>query len=140
MRKKGQSIIFEHVLLFSISVVIFIISFAVFSIYQNIFVSANSANQLDGTKEWVSAHILKVAQHDDSVESLLIIPIPQRNGDSAYDIQLTNNGLEIENIISGAKSTSTLFFLNESFTLSGNVSSINGRVIIKREDEQIIIS
>lgn len=140
MERKGQSLIFEQVLLFSFSVAIFIAAFTIFSFYQDFYVSSSSNNHLDQTKEWISSQILKTAEQSESTQSLFILPIPKKIENNVYVIRLTNEGLEVENIISNTTASSTLYSLGENFTLSGNVSSINGRITIKREDKQIIIS
>ena len=136
--KKGQSLIFEQVLLFAISVTIFLVSFAVFNIYQNFYISVNSVNHLDGAKEWISANILKVAEKGNAT-SLLIIPIPRTIGDAVYEVKLVPTGLSVRNLLTGATENSTLYTLNQSFALSGAVTSIKGKITIKKEGNQIII-
>lgn len=138
MGKKGQTLIFEQVLLFGISVAIFLICFGVFNVYQNFFLSVGNTNQLDEVKEWITANILKVASKEDAT-SFLIVPIPRYVGDAVYQIELKNEGLEVKNLLTNAIKSSSLYTLNETFALSGKTTSIKGKITIKKEGKQIIV-
>ena len=140
MGKKGQSLIFEQVLLFGISVALFVVMFAVFTIYQGYFLSVGGDNQLDEVKEWVSGNILKLAEKD--ANSSVTIPIPRTIESEAYvitaDFLGPNPGLKIKH--PSKTKTSSLYSLNTYFSISGSVASVGGKIIIKKENNQIIIS
>jgi hypothetical protein len=135
---KGQSLIFEQVMLFGISVSIFLILFSVFSVYQKIYLDVGSLNHLDEVKEWISANILKIAEKKEST-SFLIIPVPRYMGDSVYEIRLEESGLTVRNILTDDEKVSSLYTLNRTFSLSGTVNSIKGKITIKKEGNKIII-
>lgn len=137
-KRKGVTMIFEQVILFAISVSIFLVLFAVFTVYQNSYVSLGTENQLDEAKEWISAHILKISQKKNATASI-IIPIPRRIGDAVYEVSLSQEGLNVTNLLTNATKSSTLYNLGESFTLSGKVISIKGKITIKKENSTIII-
>lgn len=136
--RKGQTLIFEQVMLFSVSVAIFVICFSVFSVYENYFVSVTSNNQLDEVKEWVSASILKVAEKD-SATSILTLNVPRKVGDAVYELSLSEDGLVAKNLLTNTERSSSLYDLGKEFSFSGETTSINGKVTIKKEDKQIII-
>jgi len=139
---KGQSLIFEQVLLFSMSVTVFIISFAVFNIYQGYFLSVGGENQLDQVKEWVSANILKLAEKGTAGTSSVTIPIPRTIENTAYTIELSSADLTVKTTVPPVKTKiSTLYSLNSYFTFSpAKVPSVNGKITIKKENNQIIIT
>ncbi len=138
-KKKGFSIIIEQVMLFSISVAIFLISFTVFTIYQNYFISVNTSNQLDQVTEWVSSSILGAARTGSS-NSSHTISIPRYLENAVYEVELSQTGLEVRNLLNGDSRNSTLYALNETFSLSGTVNSLKGRLTIKKELDKIIIT
>ena len=100
--------------------------------------STNNSNQLDEIKEYVSASVLKVAEIE-SADITHNILIPRQVGDSVYEISLTNQGLTVRNLLTGEKKFSTLYSLNKTHALSGNITSITGKVTINKKANQIII-
>jgi hypothetical protein len=138
--KKGQSPIFEYVLLFSISIAIFVISFSIFNIYQVHYLSVGAGNQLDEVKEWISSNILKMYEKYDT-EALVIIPIPRYIDNAVYDISLKSSGLTVKNLLTNETKHSNLYGMNQSVQLEeSNVKSIKGRVTVKRTQNIIKIS
>lgn len=137
MSRKGQSLIFEQVLLFGISVAIFLIFFSIFNIYQVVYIQQGNFNHLDEAKEWVSANILKVAEKNAT--TFLIIPIPRLLGEAVYEVKLESKGLTLTNILTNEKKFSNLYLLNQTHSMNGTVNSIKGKITIKKEGNQIII-
>lgn len=137
---KGQTLIFEQVILFGISVAIFLILFSVFTIYQNYYLEVGGSNQLDESKEWISANILKVAEKENAT-TISIIPIPRNVADAVYSIALSNNEklLILENLLTKEKKTSSLYDIGKKYTLSGNLTSMKGKITIKKEGKLISI-
>lgn len=136
---KGQSLVFEQVLLFGFSVAIFIAAVLVFNIYQDYFLSVSHNNQLDEAGELVKSQILKLSQFSDSSNALITLTVP-RSINGVYEIRLDQEGIEVENLLTQELSHSQLFSLNETYGLSGSVTSENGKVLIKKEANQITIS
>jgi len=140
MRKRlGQSIIFEQVLLFGIGVAIFIALFAVFTVYQNYFASANLRNQLDEVKDVIVSNIMKLAEKGN-VTAYMTMEIPREISDEGYEIILSNRGLNVTSLITGVWKFSSLYGLNESYNLTGRVMSVLGRFIIYKKENKIILS
>ena len=140
MEFKGQSLIFEQVMLFLVSVIIFTVSLTVFTIYQDSFISHGAANHLDEVTEWTSSHILKAAEKGTNSTSLAVVQIPRYIAGSLYILELTSGGLTVTDAASGIEKKSTLYYLNETFQFSGKTTSQKGRLTIKKEGNQIIIT
>ncbi|MBI4020762.1 MAG: hypothetical protein HY369_00805 [Candidatus Aenigmarchaeota archaeon] len=139
-RLKGQSLVFEQVMLFTIGVAILVICVSIFTIYQGYFLGVGETNQLDQATEWVAAHIVEAALTSGSTTATLEIPVPRTVGNAVYQVTLSSQGLVVENLLTGAQSRSTLATLNQTFQLSGTVTSVNGRIIVKKDGNQVILS
>lgn len=139
MRKKGQSLIFEQMILFSIGVTIFVICFAVFNIYQNYFVSLSLHDQLAQMKGWISSHIIRLVQHEDT-DSSIILEIPKRIGGEEYNITLDNSGIHVISLYSEVTKESSLYGISNKYILSGYIRSTERRFIIYKKGNEIIIS
>ena len=139
--KKGQAIIFENVLIFTIGVAIFIVCYAVFSIYQySYFDPIGTADQLEGIKDYISSHIILLAGKADA-NSSLVLEIPATAGTENYRIELSGlSGLNLTTFTTGTSKTSPLFGLADSFILTGAVPSTEGRITLKKTGNQIYIS
>jgi hypothetical protein len=129
-RKKGQTLVFEQVLLFSIGVAIFIASFALFSMYQSHYISAMRWDQLKGVKEYLVSSIIELSEKEE-FESSVTLEIPRMIGNDFYRIRLSNSGLNIS-ILTGDidYDFSPLYGLGNSYTFEGSVTSDRGKVII----------
>jgi hypothetical protein len=138
-RLSGQSLIFEQVMLFGIGVAIFVVLFAVFTIYQHYFASVNLHNQLDEVNDVVVLNIIKLVEKDN-VTAHVIVDIPRRIGDEGYEIVLSDRGLNVTSLLTGVSKSSSLYGLNESYNLTGSVMSIFGRIIIYKKENKIILS
>ena len=135
MKRKGQVIVFEQVMLFAISVTLFLVSISVFSVYQNYYLDVGTENQLDEVKEWVASSILRVAINDQA-ESTVIIHIPREIGGAVYSVQLTEDQLVIRNLLTDQITTAYLYGLSESYqfdTQSNPVTSNKGKLTIVKK-------
>ena len=135
--RKGQTMIFEQVILFGISVAIFLILFSVFNIYQVVYTGIGNTNHLDEAREWISGNVLKVAEK--SGNSTVTIPISRYIGDAVYEIRLEQTGLNLKNLITNEVKYSSLYGINLTYDLSGLTTSIKGKLTIKKEGSNIII-
>jgi hypothetical protein len=135
-RLKGQSIMFEQVLLFTMGVTVFIIYFAVFNIYQGHFISVNVNDQLSQIKSLISSDILEMAYKEGTTSSITR-KLPKRIGNEIYKIELSSKGINVTGLVSGISKHSTLYNLNKSMSLLGSVTSIGGKVIIYKKGNEI---
>ena len=78
MGMKGQTLVFEQVLLFSLGVVILITSFALFIMYQNFYLSKTTQDQVTQVKEYILSHIVELC--GSAANCSAVLPIPEING------------------------------------------------------------
>ncbi|NIO20399.1 MAG: hypothetical protein GTN76_06570 [Candidatus Aenigmarchaeota archaeon] len=129
-KKRGQTVVFEQVLLFTISVAIFISAFALFSMYQSHYLSMTRWDQLKGVKEYMVSNIIELSEKEQ-FESSVVLKIPQKIGSDYYRITLSPNGLNISFFTGTAGyDFSSLYGLNASYNFSGSITSDRGKVII----------
>jgi len=129
--KKGQTLVFEQVLLFTIGVAIFIASFALFSMYQSSYMSVMKWDQLKAVKEYMVSNIIEISEKHE-FDSSVMLEIPKRIGNDYYRLTLSPNGLNISVLAGNERDYdfSSLYGLNNSYNLSGSVTSDRGKVII----------
>lgn len=139
-RKKGQTPIIETVLLFGVSITIFVILATVFISYQGFFLSANAVDQLEEVNMFVTAHILQLAVKE-GVDSLVTIEIPKAIANEQYEIRAVSNGINITTHTTRKTTFTPLFNLTEKINISGDrILSRRGRVIINKQGNRIILS
>lgn len=136
---KGQVIVFEQVLLFSIGIIILITSLSLFMMYQNYYLSSTTQDQLTEVRDYVLSNIIGLC-NNGGANSTVILPIPRRVGTSLYKISLSNSGI---NITTEPKSDindfSTLYRLNQTFSFSGMVVSDLGKMVLYKNGNAITI-
>ncbi len=138
-KRSGQSMIFEQVLLFAIGVGIFVGLFAAFTVYQSYFSNINLHNQLNEIKDVVTLKIMRLTEKEN-VTANVIMDIPRRVSDEGYQISLSGTGLTVMSLVSGVSKHSSLYGINETYNLSGTVTSVFGRFIIYKKENKIILS
>jgi len=139
-RKKGQTLVFEQVLLFTIGIAIFIASFALFSMYQSSYLSVMRWDQLKAVKEYTVSNIIEVSKKHE-FESTVLLEIPKRIGNDYYRLTMSPNGLNISFLTGNERDydSSSLYGLNSSYNLSGSVTSDRGKVIIYKKGNSITL-
>jgi hypothetical protein len=139
-RMKAVSVIIEYTLLFMFGIIIFISSISVFGNYDAYFNSVSVNDQLTGISEYLGSNIIKLAEMGTGEESSVILKIPKKIGNENYMIELSSDGLNLTSINTKVSKHSSLYSLNETFSLNGKVVSGAGSVIIYKTGNQIIIS
>lgn len=139
MKSKGQTLVFEQVLLFTIGVTVFLISFALFMMYQNHYISETTRDQITQVKEYLLSNIIKLCEKED-FNSSIVLDLPQTIGNSLYRISFSPEGL---NITLEPETTiyefSNLYGFNETFTFKGMVISDRGKIVIYKRGNSIYI-
>ncbi|MBI2675981.1 MAG: hypothetical protein HYX24_05965 [Candidatus Aenigmarchaeota archaeon] len=135
-KMKGQHVIFETVMLFSIGMAIFAFSFFAFSSYQDFFTGLAKADNLERVKEIAMLKIQEAAYSEGKVTAE--VSIPTLLGGSIYSIRLSREGINVS--LPGAYTFSPIPFVNSSIQLSGAVQSSKGRFIITKDEASISIS
>lgn len=139
MKSKGQILVFEQVLLFSVSVAILITSFALFMLYQNYYLSETTQDQITQVKEYLLSNIIRLCEKEE-FNSSIVLSVPRMIGNNFYRIGLSDIGLNLT-LEPGGKvyDFSKLYGLNETFDFSGMVISDQGKVVIYKIGNSIII-
>ena len=139
MKSKGQTLVFEQVLLFTIGVTVFLISFALFMMYQNHYISETTRDQITQVKEYLLSNIIKLCERED-FNSSVVLDLPQRIGNSLYRISFSPEGLNITlEPETGLYEFSNLYGFNETFTFQGMVISDRGKIVIYKRGNSIYI-
>ena len=140
MKFKGQTLVFEQVLLFTVGVIILMASFALFMMYQNHYTQETSQDQITQVKEYVLSNIIELCENDE-FNSSITLSIPKTIGGVMYKLSLSNVGLNItQEPIYHISDFSTLYGLNETFTVGGMVISDAGKVILYKNGKNIILN
>jgi hypothetical protein len=145
--RKAQSLVFEQVLLFSMGVVIFIVCFAAFSVYQSYFSQVSTNDQMNQVSDIIVSEIIKLTQKEYAVNSTIELNIPARIGDRAYIVELSNEELDITiPEPNGITKTTTIFNLGAyqfdgvtPVSFSGRVTSTSESILIYKKEKEIIL-
>ena len=135
---RGQSLIFEQVMLFVVGIAIFIVCFTMFRIYEDHFSDMTMRDQLNGVKDFIVSNILRLSKQGE-MNSSIILEIPRRINNQPYEVSLSNDGINITTMASNVYVDSGLYNLTESFEFSGKALSSYGKHIIYKKGNKIII-
>lgn len=139
---KGQIIIFEQVLLFTMGVTIFVVCFTLFSLYQANYLTITLDDQLTGVKEYVTSNIVELSRKGE-FNSTVVLKIPKTIGNEFYRIRFEGSGTAtILNIsLIGGKSykSSELYGLDSHYNFAGDVTSDRGKIVIYKTGNSINI-
>jgi hypothetical protein len=135
--KKAASLVFEQVLLFLISVVIFIACFGFFQIYQSnvYFVSAN--DQTKAVRDMVSSQVIELTRFED-VNSSVSMKIPKRINGESYVVLFTGRSINVTTS-SGVTASMNFLSIDDSYRFSGETTSGKGEIIIYKRGYNIIL-
>jgi len=133
---KAQTLVFENVLIFGISVAIFVLCYAVFTSYQLYFSGVGNIDQMNRIKNIITSNVLFL-EEKETANSSIIIRIPRKIGGQIYKIKLSNEGVNVST--SDSYVFSSLYILDNSLYISGKTTSIKGKVTIYKRGNKIII-
>lgn len=135
-KNKAQTLVFENVLIFGISVAIFVLCYAVFASYQLYFSGVGNIDQMNRIKNIITSNVLFL-EEKKTANSSIIIKIPKKIGGQIYKIKLSNDGINVST--SDSYVFSSLYILDNSLYISGKTTSIKGKVTIYKRGNKIII-
>ncbi len=139
MKRKGQVIVFEQVLIFAIGIVILMSSLSLFTMYQNYYVASTSQNQITEIKEYMLSNVIEMCGREDA-NATDILSIPKTIGGHFYKISLSGTGVNVTSEPDGSISDfSPLYGLNQSFVFSGMVISDTGKVVIYKSGNAVTL-
>ncbi len=131
---RGQSPVFEQVMLFAIGVGIFGGFLFFFGLYESHFTSEGRQMQLDSARYVLSLDIASLAARDGS--SSVTEPVQKKAGDEPYKIRLNSTGLYLWT--SEKSSWSNVYYMNELVVFEdSSVWSTGGKVTIIKEGNNI---
>ena len=135
---KAQTLVFEQVLLFAISVAIFIVCLGLFQLYQTHFTSVAMNDQVKAVKDMISAQVLEITKFEGLNASVEVI-IPRSVGGEGYTVFFTGTGINITTLETGITTASDFYQLGNRYTFIGNSTSAKGEIIIYKRDYNIIL-
>lgn len=138
---KGQTLVFEQVILFVIGVMIFIVCFFSFSAYQSYFSQAGKTDQLEQVSNYIAYAIVKTSESWNSTSSYFTINIPTTIGGEIYRVELLSYGLNVTTLPSMNYSFTNLYGIYKLTELDeSEVSSTNGKVVLYKNGNKIILT
>ncbi len=139
MKRKGQMLVFEQVLLFTIGVIILMTSFTLFAMYQSFYLSSTSQDHLTEVKEYVLSSIIMLSENSEA-NSSIVLSIPKTIGNKFYRLRLSPEGLNVTQEPEGhLEAFSRLHGLNTTFAFSGRVDSDLGKVVLYKYGNSIVL-
>ncbi|HLD78606.1 MAG TPA: hypothetical protein VJB16_06265 [archaeon] len=129
--------VFEQVLLFAVGIVIFLACFAVFSIAQGYYTDAAARDQMGQVRELIAGEVQALAAGGNSSNGSAELAVPREIQGEVYQIVLGPEGLNVSSAFLGISSASNLGRANESFNLSGALTSNSGRVTVEKTEGRI---
>jgi hypothetical protein len=139
--RKAQTPIFENVMLFAVSIIIFIVFVSIFSVYQSHFLSETVVYQLDELNSFITSAVIELAL-SEGTDSSVTITIPKLVGAQRYEVRALNEGINITTLTTGQSSFSSLFNMTTTnlINVSGErILSRRGRIIINKQGNNIIL-
>ena len=137
MNRMKSQVVFEQVLLFIISVSIFLSTYSFFNMYQNSFSTRMRDIYIDLVGEKILLGIIDICKTGMNTNTTIIINIPDKILGKTYKVSLDNNQLEID--ISGYKKTYKLYGFEDDFEFSGNTQSSGKIILIYKKGNSIIL-
>jgi hypothetical protein len=127
-------------MLFAVSVIIFIICFSVFSIYQGYFNGVAVDDGLTQLEAIVSSNIFKLVEKNPQTNSTIQVEIPKTIGGQQYEIELGDKTLNITTA-SGRVKSSGIYSLGDVYEFQGGrILSTNGKFVIYKKENRIILT
>ncbi len=138
----GQSMIFEQVMLFGVSVAIFVACYGLFQLYQSHFTYVTMNDQVRAVRDLISAHVLELTKFE-GMDASSIVKIPKRVSGELYYIAFTGTGLNVTTAQTQTSASSDFFMLGEGlggrYVFLGKAASGRGEVIIYKRGNNIIL-
>ncbi|UCD03132.1 MAG: hypothetical protein JSV63_00660 [Candidatus Aenigmatarchaeota archaeon] len=135
---KGQSIIFEEVLLFGISVAIFIVAFTIFQMYQMNFSSNSLSDHTRSVRDMVLGHVVELTRIGD-LNASLTLRIPREMSGEYYHIYINNTNFWVITDETKTTASYSIESMSSTYSFSGETASRMGEIIIYKRGYNIII-
>lgn len=139
MALKGQTLVFENVIIFSIGVTMFIFSFVMFLNLQEYYRAVAIHDHMNKLENVLVANVIYVATSDE-INVSVIVEIPETIGGEFYTVGFEDEKLYVDLESATVKKTSGLFNLGEDFDIvTGSIVSNRGKATIYKNGDRINI-
>ena len=135
---KAQIMIFEQVLLFLISVAIFISCFSLFSLYQNHFSFIALNDQVKAVRDVISSQVLELARFEEMNISTRL-RVPKKISGERYRMEFTGPNLTIITEETRTSASADFSRIASGYIFSGNSIRSKGEIIIYKRGNNIIL-
>lgn len=139
-KKKGQTAVFEEVMLFGIGVGIFIASFFIFNYYQDVSLGITGEDHMNEMLQYISSTVMDISKSEGNVS--VIISIPEKINNEFYSVTLNNTGLYIETIPDGFVVSSNLYGITDGGIniIPATVASVSKKIMVHKKGNDIGIN
>jgi hypothetical protein len=134
---RGQALVFEQVLLFMISVAIFVACFAVFQLYHSHFNFVSMNDQVSAVLVVVHSHVTELLRFEP-LNASVEFSLPERIGNELYRVRFRDGALNVTTSQTGVSGSVSLSGL-EGYAFSGETASSKGKTVIYKRGRNIII-
>ncbi len=138
---KGQTAVFEEVLLFGIAVGIFIASFFVFNYYQELALDTTTEDHMKEMLNYISSVVIDISASEGNVST--IVTIPERINNRYYTIDFNETGITIKTIQRSITVSTNMYGIQESSGLTikpNTITSISTKIMIYKRGREIGIN
>ncbi len=137
---KGQSAVFEEVLLFGIGVGIFLAIFFIFSGVQQTSLETTSRDHLTEVMNYLSSYILDISTTEGNVS--IILPLTDRIDDDLYTIILNSTGLHIKMENKGILISNGMYGIQKGGIAfkENEIASVSKKIMIYKKGNEIGIT
>jgi len=149
---RGQIVVFENVLVFAISIVIFIFCFTIFMNLQDYYINVGVHDQLNKIQNIVATAVITVAENSD-INASIDVKLPKTIAGEYYELRLwgatdTNPSGNLTIKLNEVEKSSEIFGLgccgvtacpSGCFSFSGRALSQKGKVRVYKNGGQINI-
>jgi len=140
---KGQTRVFEEVLLFAISIAIFVTCLSIFQMYQSHFGYISLTDQTRELGNIVHGHLLQMARLE-ALDASVVVPIPREISGESYSVSVNDTDITIVTERTQTRYIGRLQMISDELEgaitgLSGQTSSGKGQIIIYKRGNNIIL-
>lgn len=139
---KAQTAVFEQVLLFGISVSIFVAAFGIFQLYQSHFASVSIIDHTRAIRDMIHNHITELTRIEN-LNASFTLRLPREINGEYYSIKINDTEIMVITYESRTAAISNISSLSKEYgglyTFTGETRSNRGEIIIYKRGYNIII-
>ncbi len=140
--RKGQTAVFEEVMLFGIGVAIFIASFFIFNYYQETSLDITAKDHMTEILDYVASELIDISRMEGNVS--LTLQIPEKINDRYYyTIKLNESGVFLRLVPDGPEISSNLYGIQNSWSIvlrENTVASVSRKLMMYKRGNEVGIN